>query len=130
MATAKQLAALKKARAARKKNLAKKTTLKAPTKKTSARKNPVKRKAPVRRKAPAQRKAPAKRAAPNTGVVYAQRTDDGKKYYYTGLTGKLAFDTDRAKAVKVGPTKAMQVAKQYIGKMPQGYGIHYTGKKR
>ena len=130
MATAKQLAALKKARAARKKNLAKKTARKAPAKKTVARKKPAVRKNPVKRKAPAKRKTATKRAAPNTGVVYAQRTDAGKKYYYTGLTGKAAFDSDRTKAVKVGPVKAMQVAKQYIGKMPQGYGIHYTGKKR
>lgn len=122
MATAKQLAALKKARAARKKNLA-------------AKRKPAKRKAaPAKRKTTAKkkvvRKNPVKKRASNTGVVYASRSGAKTKYYYTGERGDKAFNSDRAMAKKVGYTKAMSVAKTYISKMPQGYGIHFTGKKK
>ena len=122
MATAKQLAALKKARAARKKNLAKSK----PAAKRATRKAPAKRKPVARR---AVTKKPAKKRASTGGVVYAQK-GDGTKYYYTGKSGKEALNSDRATAKKVGYITAAGVAKKLISKVPAGYGIHYTGKKR
>ena len=90
------------------------------------------RKAPAKRKPVARRavtKKPAKKRASTGGVVYAQK-GDGTKYYYTGKSGKEALNSDRATAKKVGYITAAGVAKKLISKVPAGYGIHYTGKKR
>lgn len=122
MATAKQLAALKKARAARKKNLA----AKKPAAKKRTVKKTVKRRTVARK--PAAKK-PARKRASTGGVVYAQK-GAGTKYYYTGKSGKEALNSDRATAKKVGYITAAAVAKKLIAKVPAGYGIHYTGKKR
>ncbi len=121
-ATAKQLAALKKARAARKKNLA----AKKPAAKKRTVKKAVKRRTVARK--PATKKPAAKRRVSSGGVVYAQK-GGGTKYYYTGLAGKEALNSDRATAKKMGFVAAQTAAKKLISKVPAGYGIHYTGKK-
>ena len=82
MATAKQLAALKKARAARKKNLA------AASKKRST----TKRKAPAKRKVAT--KKPARKKVSNYGGYVIYVNNDRKRYYFTGK----AFDDEISKA--------------------------------
>lgn len=125
MATAKQLAALKKARAARKKNLAAKKP--AAKRKAPARRKVAAKRKPVARKSVA-RKPAAKKRASNSGVVYAQK-GGGTKYYYTGEAGSKALNSDRSTAKKIGYITAAKVAKSLINKVPTGYGIHFTGKK-
>ena len=108
MATAKQLAALKKARAARKRNLAKKSApkRKPARKKVTARKSAVKRK--IRRKS-----NPAVKVSTRiSGDEYcAQITSkDGRVGYVSKLSG-LQFDTDRKKALCGTKQTALEIVK-------------------
>lgn len=80
MATAKQLAALKKARAARAKNLKKKSPVKKTTRKTVARKSPAKKR--------------STRKSNPTSVYYVTVRKGGKLYYFTGKN----LDTNEDKA--------------------------------
>lgn len=99
MATAKQLAALKKARAARAKNLKKKT--------------PVKRKAPAKRKAPVKRKVAPKARKKNPIVVHDEylvsviTTDSRKGFLYDWLK----FDTEPEKGLDLSRSAAYILAK-------------------
>ncbi len=101
MATATQLAALKKARAARAKKLGKK-------------------------KAPTKRKTTTKKSVAVRYVVFAKK-GSGKRYYLQQINGKWDFNT---KVPTTGMPKSTAEAKGklYGKKLPCGYGVFLEKK--
>ena len=130
MATAKQLAALKKARAARKRNLANKAD---PKRKVSTKRKTVKKKVSVSAPSRATKKPPSKRLKrrrkanvkkgyyPNPAVKISTRVSgdeycaqitskDGRIGYVSKLSG-LQFDTDKKKALCGTKQTAAEIVK-------------------
>lgn len=121
MATAKQLAALKKARAARKKNLknapAKKTTAKKKAKATPKQLAALKKARAARKKATVK-KAPVRKAT-RAKSVKTEFIVTGKlkgKTFYLLNFAKSLFDDDKTKA------------KKFSGKTAAGYVLKLTNK--
>ena len=125
MATAKQLAALKKARAARKRNLTKK---KSPAKRKK-RVSIKKRKTAVKKRASIKRRK--KRIAPLEYFVYFQKGKKGSKYFAHKVGKSFVFKTDSPPGMaKADSEKAAAFGKRVIHRLPHGYNLYSDVKKK